>query len=61
MTPGPDHRSEVLRRGNLPETGTRYAELMFRTILELPSIVADYTVGVVIVLVQLAIVHLRDS
>lgn len=34
---------------------------MFRTIFELPSIVADYTVGTVIVLVQLAIKGRADS
>ena len=33
---------------------------MFRTLLNLPSLVADYTVGTVIVLVQLTMVR-RDE
>lgn len=53
--------SRVLRLRNMSETGVRYVEVMFRNIFELPSIVADYTVGTVIVLMQLAIVRRRDS
>jgi hypothetical protein len=34
---------------------------MFRSLLALPSVVADYTVGTVIVLVQLAIKGAVDS
>jgi hypothetical protein len=34
----------------------RYADFMLRSLLGLPSVVADYTFGTVIVLVQLAIV-----
>jgi hypothetical protein len=46
---------ESLRSRNTVETDVRYVDIMLRSLLELPSVIADYTVGTVIVLVQLAI------
>jgi hypothetical protein len=37
------------------ETLARYAWIMFRALRDLPGLVADYTVGTLIVLVQLTI------
>ena len=34
---------------------------MFRTLFKLPSLVADYTVGTVIVLVQLTLIERSDN
>ena len=39
----------------MPETPARYAWIMLRALFEMPAVVADYTVGTVIVLVQLTI------
>jgi hypothetical protein len=39
---------------NMPVTGGSYALSMLRTIRQIPSLLADYTFGTVIVLAQLA-------
>ena len=39
----------------MAETSTRYAWIMLRALRVIPSVVADYTVGTLIVLVQLTL------
>ena len=47
--------ANVFQRRNASETRVRYAGPMIRSLFGLPAVVADYTFGTVIVLVQLAI------
>ena len=49
-------------RGNTPETGARHlSRIMWKTLFELPGIVADYTIGTVVVIARLAVAEREAS